>query len=59
VDAMKANTDQQKVLKLLRKLRKRNRELLRTGRVKQVKLTARIDFVWQRNQDGDHRNTHE
>jgi hypothetical protein len=31
---MKQKTDQQKLLKALRKLRKRNRELLRTGKVK-------------------------
>jgi hypothetical protein len=31
---MKQETDQQKLLKALRKLRKRNRELLRPGKVK-------------------------
>jgi hypothetical protein len=38
VDGMKQKTDKQKLLKVLRKLQKRNRELLRTGKVRVQQL---------------------
>lgn len=42
-DVMKAKTDEEKLRKLLRKLRKRNRELLRMGKVKRTGSTRKID----------------